>query len=124
MSGKKSIPLERLLLDKGYERNIAIERKSAVRDQKLIDALDEEKRRNAVENIRRRDASREGAYQAKIAQGAKTKKTIRNVMARHRKDATNGEIWPAVESKLLMKIGKRHAYEVMNEIRREQKQSK
>ena len=60
MSKKKpdAIPLERVILTKGHERNLAIERNSADRDKAMLAALDAELQRNAVENLAHKDTQR------------------------------------------------------------------
>jgi hypothetical protein len=110
-----AIPLERLLLDKGFQRNYDIEFKTA---------LDAELHGNAAANIRRKDTNRETAKQARIEQGLRTKAAIKAIMAKHPMDAKPGEIWPYIEAALEMKISKTHAYQVMRHIREKELKTK
>jgi len=122
MSKKKpqdAIPLDRLLLDDGFRRNLKIERKSADRDERLIDAVDEALHGNAAANIRRKDTNRETAKQAKIKQGLKTKATIKAIMAKHPPDAKPRDIWPDVRDAIgeMSSITERHFRKVLREIK-------
>jgi hypothetical protein len=94
----EAIPLERLLLSKGFKRNLDIERRYANRDQNLIDALDKALHDNAAANLHRRDSNRKTAKKAREAKGNETYSTIKAIMGKHSKTAKPREIWPEVRA--------------------------
>jgi hypothetical protein len=101
VSAKKrtGIPLERLLLDKGFKRNLDIERRSANRDQRVVDALEEALYRNAIENIAHKDRQSEKAKRPRgRGDDGRTRREIIAEVARLHPDASPEELLPHVNS--------------------------
>lgn len=101
MATKKpdAMPLERIILTKGHERNLSIERNSATRDKAMLAALDAELQRNAVENLAHKGRQREKAAKPrKVGTDGRTMRELIAAEALSHHGLTPLELLPHVNS--------------------------